>query len=90
MEESKKISLIGECFCLKSPYKHFIIASLEESIEKREGEIYIIKKGREEMKKIKGIIGPEQAEAAINMHRSTNEELIKVRDMVSDIPSCKT
>ncbi len=89
MEEPKKIIReIGKCLCLQSPYKHFITMSIEESIQKREEEIDIIKKGGEDMKKIKGIIGPKQTEAMIGAHRSTKEELTKVRNMVHDIPSC--
>jgi len=92
MEESKKIKReIGECFCLQSPYKHFIIASIEESIHMREEEIDIIKQGIKkggDTIKIRGIIEPKKAEIMINVHRSTREELIKVMNMVHNIPSC--
>jgi hypothetical protein len=88
MSEQTAKREIGECLCLQSPYKHFIIASLEESIQKREEEIDIIKKSGEDIRRIKGIIGHKQAEAIINVHRSTKEELIKVRNMVHHVPSC--
>lgn len=91
MEKSNKIIReIGECFCLKSPYKHFIIASLEESIQKREEDIDIIKKGGKDMKKIKIIMSTKQAEGMIDFHMSIKEELTKVRNMVQSIPDCKT
>lgn len=88
MEEQTVKREIGECFCLKSPYKHFIMASLEESIQKQEEEIDIIKKGGKDMMILKGITGPEEAEAMIHAHGSIKEELTKVRYMVHDIPSC--
>jgi hypothetical protein len=91
MEESKKIIReIGECFCLHSPYKHFIIASLEESVQKREEEIDIIKKAGKDIRKIKGITSHKEEDAMIDVHRLTKEELIKVRNMVHSIPSCQT
>lgn len=90
MEEQIAKREIGECFCLESPYKHFIMASLEESIQNREKEIDIIKKAGEDIRKIKGITSHKEAEAMIGVHRLTKEELTKVRNMVHDIPSCKT
>lgn len=88
MEEQTAKMEIGH-FCLESPYKHFIIASLEESIQKREEEIDIIKKTGEDIIKIKGITSHKEADVTIEVYRSTKEELTKVRNMVHDIPSCK-
>ena len=91
MEESKKIiRKIGDCFCLQPPYKHFIMAALEESIQNREKEIDIIRKAREDVRRIKGITSHKEAEAMIDFYRLTKEELTKVRNMVDDIPNCKT
>ena len=89
MEEQTAKREIGECLCLKSPYKHFIIASIEESIQKRDEEIDTIKKAGEDIRRIKGIKSHKEAEAMIDVHRSTKEELTKVRNMVDDIPNCK-
>lgn len=90
MKEKKIISEIGKCFCLLSPYKHFIIASLEESIQNREKEIDIIKKAKagKDTIKIKGIISRKEADAMIDVHRLTIEEIANVRNMVYEIPSC--
>lgn len=89
MEEQTAKREIGY-FCLQSPYKHFIIASLEESIQKRDEDIDIIKNGGEDIRRIKGIKSHKEAEAMIDVHRSTKEELTKVRNMVNSIPNCKT
>lgn len=88
MKEKKIISEIGKCFCLQSPYKHFIIISLEESIQNREKEIDIIKKAGEDIRKIKGITSHKEADAMIDVHRLTIEEIANVRNMVYEIPSC--
>lgn len=89
MEESKKIiSGIGKCLCLQSPYKHFIMVSLGESIENREKEIDIIRKSGEDIRKI-NITSYKDAEAMIYFLRLTKEELTKVRNMVDNIPDCK-
>ena len=74
MEPTKVLRDIGECFCLQSPYKHFIIASLEESIQNREEEIDIIKKGDEDARKIKDIQSSKEADAMINFHRRAKRE----------------
>lgn len=84
MEAQTAKKEIGDCLCLKSAYKHFIKASLEESIHNREEIIDAIKKDIEEMRLI---IIPNQIEA-ITFHRSTLEELTKVRNIVNSIPSC--
>ncbi len=82
MKEKKITNEIGKCFCLQSPYKHFIIISLEESIQNREKEIDIIKKAGEDIRKIKGIISHKEADAMIDVHRLTKEELAKVRNII--------
>ena len=90
MKEKKIISEIGKCFCLLSPYKHFIITSLEESIQNREKEIDIVKKAkaRKDIINIKGIRSLKEADAMIDVHRLTIEEIANVRNMVYEIPSC--
>lgn len=85
---NKTIREIGECLCLESPYKHFIMASLEESIQNREKEIYIIKKAGKEITTINDIAGSKQTDAMIDLYRSTKEELVKIRNMVYNIVGC--
>ena len=77
MEPTKVSREIGECFCLQSPYKHFIIASLEESIQNRK-DIDIIKKGEEDLRRIRGIKSSKEAYAMIDVYRQTKEELTKI------------
>ena len=63
------------------------MASLEESIQNREEEIDIIKKGDEDVRKIKDIQSSKEADTMINFHRRAKEEFTKVRNMVHNIPT---
>lgn len=74
MKESNGTTKKMECTCIQPYHRHFIITSLEESIEHRYKDIEMIKDNIENIRRTKGVEYAKYMEGMIDVHRLTQED----------------